>query len=259
MKKRESPWITESIIQLIRNRDKQKKRAKESKLADDWKQYRVLRNRVTSQIRVAKREYISASVKSCQGQSGDIWKALQCILPQKNKSCGINQIKDNGVEINDKNIVAEKLNCYFANIGKQIQNTIVACNNVQRGGGEEEEEEEEREREEEEEEEEDDDLEKVLNKFEFKEIKEKEVLDLISCLQENKASGLDNIPVSLIKPIGSHIVKPLTHIYTICLLPTVYFPENGNCHECVRSTKGETRMIWVITDPYQFYRFVQKL
>ena len=73
VKKRESPWITESIIQLIRNRDKQNKRAKESKLADDWKQYRVLRNRVTSQIRVAKREYyISASVKSCQGQSGDI-------------------------------------------------------------------------------------------------------------------------------------------------------------------------------------------
>ena len=66
VKKRESPWITESIIQLIRNRDKQKKRAKKSKLADDWKQYRVLRNRVTSQIRVAKREYISASVKSCR-------------------------------------------------------------------------------------------------------------------------------------------------------------------------------------------------
>ena len=205
VKKKESPWITECIIKLIRNRNKQKKKAKNTQLAADWNQYRVLRNKVTAQIRLAKKEYISASIVSSQGQSGDIWKALQYVLPQKNKTCGINQIVKNGVEINDTNVIAETLNSYFANIGKQIQETIAMDGSPNEHEG--------KEKETDNEEEEAGDYE-----FDFREITEEEVLEMLNGLEEHKASGLDNIPASLIKPVASHIVVPLTHIFNMSVM-----------------------------------------
>ena len=54
--------------------------------------------------------------------------------------------------------------------------------------------------------------------FLFREITEQQVLDKINNLQVNKASGLDNIPASLIKPIASYIVTPLTHIYNTSIM-----------------------------------------
>ena len=63
-----------------------------------------------------------------------------------------------------------------------------------------------------------DDIEIETRTFDFKEIREQGVLDLINDLQTNKASGLDNIPASLIKPVSRFIVKPLTHIYNLSLM-----------------------------------------
>ena len=64
-----------------------KKKAKKSNVMDDWKCYKHLRNKMTASIRLAKKNYVTNSVKQSNGQiTGDIWKSLKCLMPQKEKS-----------------------------------------------------------------------------------------------------------------------------------------------------------------------------
>ena len=197
VKNKESPWINDNILQIIRERNKQKQKAKETNLDADWKLYRKLRNRVTSQIRVAKKNYISNSIESCKGKSGDVWKSLQYVLPKKNKSCAVTQIKHEGNDVSDKKEIAELFNSHFVSIGKKIQGNIQISS--------------------------DKDCNKQTppstntNLFHFSETCESEVLDIIKSLQVKKASGLDNIPVSIVQQTASYIVKPLVHIINLSL------------------------------------------
>ncbi|XP_063968654.1 uncharacterized protein LOC135157353 [Lytechinus pictus] len=72
VKKIESPWINEDIIQTIRKRNEVKNKAKHTKSDHDWASYRRLRNDVTAKIRKAKKDYISTSISSSNGQSTNV-------------------------------------------------------------------------------------------------------------------------------------------------------------------------------------------
>ena len=51
VKKKHSPWLNESIFDMMKKRDKMKKKAKVSHKDEDWKEYRKMRNKVTFEIK----------------------------------------------------------------------------------------------------------------------------------------------------------------------------------------------------------------
>ena len=53
--------------------------------------------------------------------------------------------------------------------------------------------------------------------FELKRLSQDEVLEIINNLQNNKASGLDKIPVNLLKLSSRYVFKSLTHIFHLSL------------------------------------------
>ena len=50
---------------------------------DDWNEYKKARNRVTAEIRKAKREYITNTIKISNGQTGNMEIVTLCDAKQK--------------------------------------------------------------------------------------------------------------------------------------------------------------------------------
>ena len=81
---------------------------------------------MTASIRLAKKNYVTNSVKQSNGQTGDacIWKSLKCLMPQKEKSVKISHIQKDDHEIDDKTEIADCFNNHFINIGRKIQGSV---------------------------------------------------------------------------------------------------------------------------------------
>ena len=74
------------ILKKMRERDKMKKRANETKNEDHRSMYRKLRNQVEAVIRLirlAKRAYIRKAIIKNHGNSSALWKSLRYLLPSK--------------------------------------------------------------------------------------------------------------------------------------------------------------------------------
>ena len=102
IKKKESPWITDDILQLIRNRNKLKQHAKLTKKIEDWKRYKKARNYITTEIRKAKREHVTNTIKTSNNQSDEVWKSLSYVMPKKKSSEKILEIERDGKRFCDK-------------------------------------------------------------------------------------------------------------------------------------------------------------
>ena len=111
MRKKPSPWITGEIITLINKRKYLHNKALKFNSSGLWKEYRRIRNMVTSLTKKSKQKYIQGLLQDKSGDPGALWS----ILKQLSSSTGQLSIKlnINDVEIYQPEIVAEKLNDYF--------------------------------------------------------------------------------------------------------------------------------------------------
>ena len=77
---RDCPWITGQIKREIRHRDFLLKKARKSKLDEDWLE-KTVRNRVSNIVRRAKQTYNKKLIKDHQDDSKTFWKTMKKILP----------------------------------------------------------------------------------------------------------------------------------------------------------------------------------
>ena len=88
-------------------------------------------------------------------------------------------------------------------------------------------------------------------------IAEEKILNIIRSLNPNKAHGLDEISVRMIKSADASVVTPLMIIFTNCLRQGV-FPEIWKCANIVPVHKKNEKNRKVITDQSLFYQFLGK-
>ena len=112
VKQKHSPWLNDSIFDLMKQRDKMKKKAKVTRNEDDWKSYRKMRNTVTYEIKKAKKLYYSDKIRDCQSRKNS-WEILKLLLP--NKSTDSFNIMNSK---HDK--IANEFNKHFANVAASI-------------------------------------------------------------------------------------------------------------------------------------------
>ena len=199
-----SPWLTDDIVKTMRDRDDVKKRASIAKSPQLWDEYRNLRNKVNSMIKQSKKNFISDEIQSKDPKK--IWKGLKHIVPGKTKDCNVKSIMTETGEKTGSYDVANEMNDYFANIGPNLAKKISddnVCNdfyyvhnNVDN-----------------------------RNKFDFNLVTENYVLEQIQSLSNNKATGVDNMCVKLLKLSSCVIVAPLTYLINVSLESGI-FPTN---------------------------------
>ena len=72
-RKKKIPWFSKEIEDYKMFRDHLHEKAASSNLEEDWKLYKVARNRVTCIFRNAKKKYLCEGVNKAKGKSSVVW------------------------------------------------------------------------------------------------------------------------------------------------------------------------------------------
>ena len=124
VKSNKPEWITNNLIEQMRDRDYFYNKAKKTKDEDDWNIAKLLRNVTNSNIRRrAKADFIINQLESSKDNPKKFWRVIKRVFPAKDKNSkkAINLKNDAGDRINDKDI-ADYINDFLINIGKTISN-----------------------------------------------------------------------------------------------------------------------------------------
>ena len=111
-----NPWITNEILEEIKDKDNALRRAKRTKRQDHWLEARLLRNRCLNNVRKAKADFIKEKLDENKTDSKNFWNTINSVLPGKNKSLQEISLTNNGEDI-AKSEVPLYMNDYFSNIG----------------------------------------------------------------------------------------------------------------------------------------------
>ena len=119
-KDQERPWITNRLKGFLKHRQNSYLRFKSGQISFD--EFKRIRNQVTGELRVSKREYYSKLLNDFRDNIKKTWNILNNILkPNKiHDKSNINSLLINGTLINDKKRICETFNNYFAGVGSSI-------------------------------------------------------------------------------------------------------------------------------------------
>ena len=185
MRKQCSPWLNESIFNLMKERDKVKKKAIVKQSNELWTEYRRLRNRVTYAIKKAKKQHYTNKLLQCTNRN-DTWKVLKSFLPKNNvsPSHACTDLFNKASRFNDHfaNVVTELLKKHQdSNCGEnEFHSTIndAPC----------------------------------PNKLKLSVVSEADVMREINKLKNKKSCGVDGITVQVLKSCVDILIKPITYL-----------------------------------------------
>ena len=120
IKNKKYPWISDELLEQIKDKDNLLKKAKKSNKQEDWDEARKLRNQTKTNIRVAKSEFIKSNLEENPKDARTFWKSLSDLIVNKGKQTNVINLidqSDNNVE-HDK--TADFINDFFASIGPTL-------------------------------------------------------------------------------------------------------------------------------------------
>ena len=200
------PWLTRDILNSIKHQNKLYGKYKKSLSEYDFKCYKTYRNKLTRLKDAAEAMYFQNLLKKSKNTSMT-WKAVNKIL-RKNPSNPNSlpaQLNVKGKLISDPSNVCHELNQYFCSIGHEMAKNITIkskqpFSNYFCGK-------------------------RVRNSIYFNPTNEYEIIGIISSLNPNKASGVDDIPTKLIIAAKYILAPYLTEIINSCLAKGQYLKE----------------------------------
>ena len=122
IKQEKEPWITNELIEIIKDKDLALKRAKKRKDPELWKEAKRLRNTCIRRLREARADYIKENLNNNMGDQKKFWKNIQNVLPSK-RTYGPLNLKlidqSTGKHIAEES-TASYINDFFVNIGPNL-------------------------------------------------------------------------------------------------------------------------------------------
>ena len=206
-------WVTNELIEQIKDRDYFYKKAKSTGDSDAWNIAKYLRNVTNTNIRKAKREFILDELETHANDCKKFWKVIRTVIPSdKQQTRQDILLKNNGSKIS-KDEVAGYINDYFINVGSVgVPKSTNNSNNTESGetGG-------------------DDVTDGIahegddcpkLNKF--GEICRVNVSRVVKDINISKSSGLNNVSSFIIKEAFLAIIPEITHMFNLSLGQSVF-------------------------------------
>ena len=187
------PWFNNFIRHLIRTKNRLFKRARSSRLPEQWAIYRAARNKATNAIKMAKANHfnrMASSLANPKCPPSKWWNIARDMCGLKGHSSNIVSPlngKDNNTVFDDID-KANILNNTFIN-----QNTSTALENFPFGPTQ------------------------TKAIFTMTHVKASEVKNVLKSLPSKNSTGTDNISYRLLKEAGPGVVGPLTTLFNILL------------------------------------------
>ena len=204
-----SKWITTGILRSINFRDKLYQRIKRTATTNSM--YQALKvnlktyNRILKKmIRIAKKQYYENVFEKYKADMKKTWETIKKVIDPSSKD---NEYPEefliNNQNINNPELIANKFNNYFINIGPDLARKIPAIQNAS--------------------------FEDYLTptnelNFQFNSVDESLVSTIIDKMKTKTSYGVDNMSNKILKSIKNEIIKPLTLIINQSLT-TGIFPD----------------------------------
>ena len=114
------PWISQEILEAIKDKDRLLSKAKRSDNQQDWVIARQRRNEVKKLVKDAKSEFIKENLTQYENNSKKFWHSLKDVLPSQNSNNKISLKNKNGNLIQNLKELANEMNSFFTSIGPNL-------------------------------------------------------------------------------------------------------------------------------------------
>ena len=129
---RNYPWINFQIKRCIQQRNYLLKKARKTNLDEDWLCYRSSRNKVTNEIKKAKKPYNKRLVEENKNDTKTFWKTIKSVLPGVKKDVNTKSIIVN-LLLTRKSSQMDLIILFSTTISRLLRSvkniTSVFCNN----------------------------------------------------------------------------------------------------------------------------------
>ena len=75
-----NPWLSQLTKDLMEERDRLQKLAVETQDQEDWKRYKMLRNKINNRLKSEEKDWQRKKIAECGQDSAKIWKNMKDIL-----------------------------------------------------------------------------------------------------------------------------------------------------------------------------------
>lgn len=118
------PWLTDGLRKSIKQKNKLYKKYVKFQTSYNKKTYNIYNNKLKAILKKSEKEYYHHSLAKCTNNLKKTWSIIKEVL-NRNKSSKINDtFTYNNQTTSDKNIIANKFNDYFVNIGSTLAASI---------------------------------------------------------------------------------------------------------------------------------------
>ena len=201
VKGRHCPWLTTDVKKQMNQKDQLLRKARLSKLDNDFCIYKTAKNRCNNMVRKAKRDYHHSLINENKQNPRKFWKSIKEVFSgNKSSKLSIPYLKDNNFQLNEnENDSKANFFCrYFTNIARSLKEQSFPLQNfiwktpVQIS-------------------------ERTYRRFNFKYVSKIFVEKELKLLKKHKSAGLDNLPPLLLRDSASVISKPISCIINLSL------------------------------------------
>ena len=125
-------WLTNEIVEQIKDRDYFYRKAKRTYDEDDWNIAKFHRNTVNFNVRRAKADYIKEQLKCNEGNGAKFWRVIKQVMPNKKGSMNTTPVSlsKNNNETVEVEGTADFLNNYFVGLGTPKNNNLDNTSNI---------------------------------------------------------------------------------------------------------------------------------
>ena len=209
-----TPWVTNEVLQLRRERNYHQSKGRKTRSLYHWQMYRSLRNHINRLEKRLKSEHFCKMIDENKNDSSRMWKSLKDALP-RSANHSVSVIKSGKKVLSKPVQVAEVFNKHFTTIGQKIAKAFGKGNKDARGI-----------------------LQKKTDKsFQLDLVTSNFVKIQLQNLKTNKAIGLDKISARLLKDSADIIAPSLQALINKSFLEGK-FPKNWKSAKVVALFKS---------------------
>ena len=228
-------WINSDIRSLMAKRDRthdkflalknrlvQEDRPQQPLRDEVWKEYKLLRNKVNIALKDCKATYYKTVIGKHSGNSNKMWKFLRELLPNKKETLPYIFSIDDEL-CSDDSVIANAFNEFFIDSVLSLRNSLPNENENQCVN-------------------EDIDIVESLacsHSFDFSPVDEDFVINMISNLDDSKATGADDISIKFLKEGNPEIAVWITQFINLSFNTGVYPDDWKHAKICPIFKKGD--------------------
>ena len=204
-------WVTNELIEQIKDRDYFYKKAKLEGGEDAWNIAKHLRNLTNTNIRQARKDFVLSELEENRDDYKRFWKTVRSVIPNEKGSTKQDISLTHMGQKLAKQDIAHFINNYFINIGKNNRGTsqgshgndgavrapqvnTVNCADSSVNSGE----------------------------WSFDDIPQAEVYKVIKGINVSKSLGLDDVSSFIVKEAFTILLAQITHLFNLSLHTSIF-------------------------------------